>query len=173
MKIDCNNALICFHMTVLYNTNCRPPNFHHNILLMHLWEVFRWSITIKTLNWLFTVIIKGFLFVTNYNLVKKGIIGVMHTKHWADFKSPKFLILIELMRDQLMSLFAFSMLYKWREIVAVSETFFSHFEKDFFNNYLQFFPFKTACTSSIFFHLQDSHLHYGIFGTTFILSNYI
>ena len=69
------------------------------LMKLWLWEVFRGLITIKPLDRLFSIIIKDPHYLTSNNLVKKGIISVTHTKHWLDFKSPKFLMLIELMRN--------------------------------------------------------------------------
>ena len=122
MQVDCSNVLICFQNVVVDNTNCRPPNCHHNLLLMQLWlwEVFWRHSTIKPLTRLFTIIIKNPLFVTRENSVKKGTIGFMYTKHWADFKSPKLLMRIELMMNIFIEFFfTFPMFCKWRETVAV------------------------------------------------------
>ena len=59
------------------------------------------------------------LFVTSDNSVKNGILGVTHTKQSANFKSPKFLMFIELMRDSFIDFFTFLMLCKWCETFAV------------------------------------------------------
>ena len=52
------------------------------------------------------------------NSFNKGIIGVLHTRYWVNFKSL-FFMLIELMKDHFISFFTFPILCKWCETVAL------------------------------------------------------
>ena len=75
LRVDCSkfNDLISFQKFVLDNTNCIPPDCHHNILLMQLWlwELFGGLTTIKPLTESFTNIIKDPIFVRSNNSFKK------------------------------------------------------------------------------------------------------
>ena len=109
LQVGYSDAIICFQKSVVDIADCRPPSCHHNLLLkqLWLWEVFGRLITII------------------------GIIGVTDINHWVDFKSPKLLMLIEVMRDS----FFWDFFYKWRVAVIVltpnDRDIFPHFDKDF------------------------------------------
>ena len=70
------------------NTNYNSPNCHRNILLIQLchWVIHH----IKPLTRSFSIIIKDIVFILKRKFGQER-------DHWKDFKSPKFLMLIELM----------------------------------------------------------------------------
>ena len=73
----CPDALISIQKAIIDNTNCTPPNSHHNLLAkLWFWKMFGWLIAIKPLTWLSPIFIKDPLFVTGDYSVKKWIINV-------------------------------------------------------------------------------------------------
>lgn len=95
-----NDALGRFQKSVMDNSNGRPPECHHNIMLMQFrfWKGFGCFVMMKPMRRSFTIVIKNAFFITSRsNTIKKWIIRISGMQHRTHFKTYNSLISTECM----------------------------------------------------------------------------